>query len=129
MPFGSPSTGEPFRVPDKGTIKVWIVDPLSEIRSFPLITSPNRFDGESFVGRARALMHEQPAQDWSMDELGRRVGLSRSALHERFIQLIGVPATQYLAQWRMQAAGRGPEVIPVMSMRQNSCHEIRISLR
>jgi AraC-like DNA-binding protein len=32
------------------------------------------------------------------------VGLSRSALHERFVQLIGVPPMQYLAQWRMQAA-------------------------
>jgi len=32
--------------------------------------------------------------------------LSRSALHERFVQFIGVPPMQYLAQWRMQAAAR-----------------------
>ena len=51
-------------------------------------------------------MHEAPVQDWSIDELGRRVGLSRSALHERFVELIGVPPMQYLAQWRMQAAAR-----------------------
>ena len=61
---------------------------------------------DRFVGRALALMHQQPAQDWSIDELGRSVGLSRSALHERFVHLIGVPPMQYLAQWRMQAAGR-----------------------
>jgi len=61
---------------------------------------------DRFVGRALALMHEQPAQDWTIDELGRRVGLSRSALHERFVQLIGVPPMQYLTQWRMQAAAR-----------------------
>jgi AraC-like DNA-binding protein len=30
---------------------------------------------------------ERPAQDWTIDELGRRVGLSRSALHERFVEL------------------------------------------
>ncbi len=59
---------------------------------------------DRFIGRALALMHEQPAQDWSLDELGRRVGLSRSALHERFVQLIGVAPMQYLAQWRMQVA-------------------------
>ena len=59
---------------------------------------------DRFVGRALALMHEQPARDWSVDELGRHVGLSRSALHERFVHLIGVPPMQYLAQWRMQAA-------------------------
>lgn len=61
---------------------------------------------DRFVGRALGLMHEQPAQDWTIDELGRRVGLSRSSLHERFVQLIGVPPMQYLAQWRMQAAAR-----------------------
>jgi len=61
---------------------------------------------DRFVGRALALMHEQPAQRWTLDELGRRVGLSRSALHERFAQLVGVPPMQYLAQWRMQAAAR-----------------------
>lgn len=61
---------------------------------------------DRFVGRALALMHEQPAQDWNLDELGRLVGLSRSALHERFIQLIGIPPMQYLTQWRMQVAAR-----------------------
>ena len=61
---------------------------------------------DRLVGRALALLHEQPAEDWTIDELGRRIGLSRSALHERFIQLIGVPPMQYLAQWRMQVAAR-----------------------
>lgn len=61
---------------------------------------------DRFVGRALALMHEQPATGWTIDELGRRVGLSRSALHERFVQLVGVPPMQYLLQWRMQAAAR-----------------------
>lgn len=61
---------------------------------------------DRFVGRALALMHEQPAQDWTIDELGRRVGMSRSALHERFVHLLGMPPMQYLAQWRMQAAAR-----------------------
>jgi AraC-like DNA-binding protein len=61
---------------------------------------------DRFVGRALALMHERPAEDWTLDELGRRIGLSRSALHERFVQLVGMPPMQYLAQWRMQAAAR-----------------------
>jgi AraC-like DNA-binding protein len=61
---------------------------------------------DRLVGRVLALMHEDPARHWGIDELGRRVGLSRSALHERFVQLIGVPPMQYLAQWRMQVASR-----------------------
>jgi AraC-like DNA-binding protein len=61
---------------------------------------------DRFVGRTLALMHQRPAHDWSIDELGREVGLSRSALHERFVQMMGLPPMQYLAQWRMQAASR-----------------------
>ena len=61
---------------------------------------------DRLIGRVLAFMHEEPAQGWTIDELGRRVGLSRSALHERFVQMIGVPPMQYLAQWRMQVAAR-----------------------
>jgi transcriptional regulator GlxA family with amidase domain len=39
-----------------------------------------------------------------VDDLGREVGLSRSALADRFIRLIGVPPMHYLASWRMQVA-------------------------
>ena len=59
---------------------------------------------DRFVGRALALMHDAPATDWTVDELSRRVGLSRSALHERFSEFIGQPPMQYLTHWRMQVA-------------------------
>ncbi len=36
----------------------------------------------------------------------RAIGLSRSALHERFVDLVGSPPMHYLAQWRMQASAR-----------------------
>ena len=57
---------------------------------------------DRFVGRALVLMHEAPAFEWTVEELGRRVGLSRSALHERFGEMIGQAPMQYLANWRMQ---------------------------
>ena len=56
------------------------------------------------IGHALALLHATPARDWTLDELGRQVGLSRSALHDRFVELIGQPPMQYLARWRMQLA-------------------------
>ncbi len=59
---------------------------------------------DRYVGRALALLHEKPADPWTIDELGRQIGLSRSALHERFVQLIGTPPMQYLTNWRMQLA-------------------------
>jgi len=61
---------------------------------------------ERHVGRALALMHERPARGWSVDDLGREVGLSRSALHERFVRYVGQAPMQYLASWRMQLGAR-----------------------
>jgi AraC-like DNA-binding protein len=54
------------------------------------------------VGKAIGLLHARPAEPWTIDELGRQVGLSRSALHERFAALVGQPPMQYLTNWRMQ---------------------------
>jgi AraC-like DNA-binding protein len=59
---------------------------------------------DPYVARALALLHRDIARLWDMDNLGREVGLSRSALADRFIRLIGVPPIHYLASWRMQVA-------------------------
>ena len=56
------------------------------------------------VARALALLHRDITRRWTVDELGREVGMSRSALADRFIRLIGVPPMHYLAAWRMQVA-------------------------
>jgi AraC-like DNA-binding protein len=61
---------------------------------------------DRYVGRALALLHAQPAGPWTIEELSSQVGLSRSALHERFVSLIGQPPMQYLTNWRMQLASR-----------------------
>lgn len=59
---------------------------------------------DPFVGKALSLMHGGPAQDWTIEELAKQVGLSRSLLAERFTDLVGIPPMQYLAKWRMQVA-------------------------
>ena len=59
---------------------------------------------DTYVARALALLHRDIARRWTVDDLGREVGLSRSALADRFIRLIGVPPMHYLANWRMQVA-------------------------
>ena len=56
------------------------------------------------VGRALAIIHEDPARAWTIDALADEIALSRSAFYERFVRLIGQPPMQYLTQWRMQAA-------------------------
>jgi len=61
---------------------------------------------EPYVGRALALLHRDIARPWTVEDLGREVGLSRSALADRFISFIGVPPMHYLTNWRMQVAGQ-----------------------
>lgn len=56
------------------------------------------------VGRALALLHADPAQEWTIESLGKAVGVSRSVLAERFAELVGIPPMAYLATWRMQVA-------------------------
>jgi AraC-like DNA-binding protein len=59
---------------------------------------------DPFVSKALALMHARLAKEWTVDDLGREVGLSRSALADRFTRLIGEPPMRYLARWRIQVA-------------------------
>jgi AraC-like DNA-binding protein len=59
---------------------------------------------DPFVGKAIARLHARPAAPWTLDALARDVGLSRSALAERFTRLIGEPPMHYLTRWRMQLA-------------------------
>jgi AraC-like DNA-binding protein len=61
---------------------------------------------DPFVGKALSLMHARPGHNWTIEELGKDVGLSRSVLAERFADLVGMPPMQYLANWRMQIAAR-----------------------
>jgi AraC-like DNA-binding protein len=61
---------------------------------------------DPYVARALALLHRDITRRWTVDDLGREVGLSRSALADRFIRLIGAPPMHYLANWRMQVAAQ-----------------------
>ena len=61
---------------------------------------------DRYVARALALFHRDITRSWTVDEVGREVGLSRSALGERFTSLIGMAPMHYLANWRMQVAAQ-----------------------
>jgi AraC-like DNA-binding protein len=61
---------------------------------------------DRYVGKALALLHEDPGQPWTIARLAGRVGLSRSALAQRFTDLIGQPPMQYLTRWRLTVAAQ-----------------------
>jgi len=58
------------------------------------------------LGRALALMHAEPGRAWTVEDLAREVALSRSALGERFAELVGEPPMQYLTRWRLALAAQ-----------------------
>ncbi|MBL0886429.1 AraC family transcriptional regulator [Myceligenerans indicum] len=56
------------------------------------------------VGRVLGSVHAQPDHDWSLVELARLAGMSRSAFAERFTALLGEPPMRYLTTWRLEQA-------------------------
>jgi AraC-like DNA-binding protein len=61
---------------------------------------------DPIVGQTIALLHERPAERWTLAGLAREVHLSRATLARRFTQAVGESPLAYLARWRMQLAAR-----------------------
>jgi AraC-like DNA-binding protein len=59
---------------------------------------------DPLLARSLRRLHGDVAHAWSVEELAREAGLSRSAFSERFGQKVGVPPMQYLIEWRMALA-------------------------
>ncbi len=59
---------------------------------------------DPLVGRALATLHSDPKRTWTLPDLAREVGASRSVLAARFSSFVGYPPMLYLARWRMQLA-------------------------
>ena len=56
------------------------------------------------VGQALALVHGRLAHSWTLDELARQVGLSRSTLSDRFARYMGISPMRYLSHRRLRQA-------------------------
>jgi AraC-like DNA-binding protein len=59
---------------------------------------------DPIVGRALARLHAESTRAWTLSELARQVGASRTVLAERFAAFVGLPPMLYLTRWRMQLA-------------------------
>lgn len=55
---------------------------------------------------ALALIHEQPAKSWTLQDLARAASMSRSTFAQRFRDAAGTPPLSYLINWRMLLAQR-----------------------
>lgn len=56
------------------------------------------------IGRAIVAIHRAPEKDWTVEALAEVAGMSRSSFSARFTTLVGTPAMQYVAVWRMHLA-------------------------
>jgi AraC-like DNA-binding protein len=58
------------------------------------------------IARALRLVHERPAERWTLASLASSAGMSRTAFATRFAALVGEPPLKYVARWRMRKAAR-----------------------
>lgn len=56
------------------------------------------------IGPTLRAMHATPAHNWTVPELAKEAGLSRSAFFTRFNLIMGRPPMGYLMNWRMTLA-------------------------
>ena len=56
------------------------------------------------IGQALRLMHDDVRRIWTVSELARAAGMSRSAFAARFADVVGLPPMEYLSSWRMTLA-------------------------
>ena len=56
------------------------------------------------IGKALALLHENPGTDWSLVTLAKSVNMSRTSFAQLFRKLVGTTPIEYLSDWRMSVA-------------------------
>jgi len=64
---------------------------------------------DPIVGKSLGLMHSRIAHSWTIADLAEEVGISRSALVERFTRYLSEPPMTYLTRCRLQLAARSLE--------------------
>lgn len=60
--------------------------------------------GDSHVARALTAIHRDPGRNWTVAELGREAGMSRSLFAQHFLDRVGQTPINYLRAWRIHLA-------------------------
>lgn len=88
---------------------------LSRLVEVLLIEALRSVQGEAPPGLLRGLgdarlavairqMHGDPARPWTVAQIAKQAGLSRSVFFDRFTRAVGMPPMEYLLAWRMAIA-------------------------
>ncbi|MEU1240176.1 AraC family transcriptional regulator [Micromonospora parva] len=83
-----------------------LIAALREWFARPAANAPGWYKAHSdpIVGRALQMLHNKPAQPWTVASLAAEAGVSRAALARRFTALVGESPMSYLTEWRLALA-------------------------
>lgn len=104
--FATPSPGNSIVVQHLGHImlvqvlRLYLAQEGNNTPSWLLAVSDPR------IGAVIQAIHADPARPWTIEDLGKVAGVSRSTLALRFKQKAGIAPLEYVSRWRMQLAAR-----------------------
>lgn len=58
------------------------------------------------LGPALAAIHDEPTANWTIETLGRKAAMGRTAFATRFREVVGQTPLEYITAWRMQLGKR-----------------------
>jgi AraC-like DNA-binding protein len=73
---------------------------------------------DPIIGQALALLHKEPADPWTISNLARRVGVSRTRFAERFRHFLEESPMAYLTRWRLKLGAE------ILQSTENSVAEV-----
>lgn len=85
-------------------IEILLIEALRATRGED--TPPGLLHGlaDARVAEALRRMHGEPERSWTVAQLARSAGMSRTAFFERFVRTVGLRPMAYLLAWRMALA-------------------------
>ena len=67
---------------------------------------------DPIVSKSLAMLHSRVDHPWTIAELAEAVGISRTALVDRFAKYLSEPPMAYLTRWRLQLAAQALTTTP-----------------
>lgn len=80
------------------TLREWFARPEADPPAW------YRAHRDPVVGPALRMLHNDPAQPWTVASLAAETGVSRAALARRFTEVVGEPPMTFLTKWRLALA-------------------------